>query len=339
MPVCVVYAGLSCVSILIVKTPDDKIQLNFPYSYSDYFSGNFKNKKNFVDALIERFFSENNLNKTDFQFAFCWYPEIPNQSDTSVSSISLNQLIKETTDFSLCIFVNRYGIFTQDYGNMYASLNPDTSNDLAQDVVEEMNLASNSYVFPQIIPNNVFDVIDEDNNVRFINIEPKEKIIITGDRFFGRNTHESPILAFDLIKKPGVFDFRIDTKNMWIMLELISRMNEKMGEILSANTDFAGGTLVNSPGGAECLVSGEEGSDRLLVVKDNSIFVLPLNKGSRAKITVKGSVLNTTQKSIWGGELGLVIDTREKTNLASFKEIYTQKNLKMWEEAICSYQY
>ena len=339
MPICVIYAGLSCVSILAIKSPDDRIQLNFPYSYSDYFSGNFKNKKNFIEALIDRFFQENNLTKTDFQFASCWYPEITDFDDSTALNISLNQLIKETSDFSLCVFVNRYGILTQNFGSLCSALTINTDNELTQDEMEKMNFVSNSYTFPQIIPHNIFDMLEEDNSLRFIDVESKEKEMITGDRFFKRNTNISYILAFDLIKKPGIYEFKIDTGNMWVLLELANRMNEKLGEILSTNTDFMGGTLVNSPGGAECLVSGEEGSDRLLEIKENSIFVLPLKKGSKAKITVKGSALNTTQKSIWGGDFGLVIDTRAKNNPARFKEIYTQKNLKLWEEAICSYPY
>ncbi len=334
MPICVIYAGLSCVSILAVKSPDDKIQLNFPYSYSDYFIGNFKNKKNFIEALIDRFFQENNLNKADFQFGSCWYPEIPGFDDNTALNIPLSQLIKETSNFSLCVFVNRYGILTQNFGSSCSSPTIGTGNDLTQDEIEKINFASNSYTFPQIIPNNIFDILEEDNSLRFTDIEPKEKVIITGDRFLERNTNISYILAFDLIKKPGVYEFKIDTKNMWVLLELINRTNEKLGEILTVGSDFMGGTLVNSPGGAECLVSGEEGSDRLLEIKENSIFVLPLKKGSKAKITVKGSALNTTQKSIWGGDFGLVIDTRPKNNSIHFNEIYTQKNLKMWEESV-----
>ena len=344
MPLCVIYAGLSCVSILAVKSPNDKIQLNFPYSYSDYFTGNFKNKKNFIEALIDRFFQDNNLNKSDFQFASCWYPEIPNLGDNIGLDISLNQLIKEYSDYELCVFVNRYGILTQDFGSSCASFSAANST---QEDIEKINFTFNSYTFPQIIPNNIFDMLEEDNGLRFTDIELKDKMMITGDRFFERGTNISYILSFDIIKKVGVYDFKIDTKNMWVLLELVKRacaverlkMDEKLGDILSSDVNFMGGTLVNSPGGAECLVSGEEGSDRLLEVKENSIFVLPMNKGSKTKITVKGSLLNTTQKTVWGGDFGLVIDTRPKNNLTRFKEIYTQKNLKTWEDAVCLYRF
>lgn len=338
MPICAVYAGLSCVSILAVKSPDDKIQLNFPYSYSDYFSGNFKNKKNFVDALIERFFQENNLTTSDFRFASCWCPEIPNLGEAVGLSISLSQLMQESSDTDLCIFVNRYGVLTQNNGSSCASIdtvsNTDLRADLTQDEIEKINSAANSYIFPQIIPNNIFDTLEEDSSVRFVDIEQKDKVVVTGDRFLGRDTSTSHILSFDLIKKPGVYEFKIDTKNMWVLLGLIHKVDEKLGEVLSAGIDFMEGTLVNSPGGAECLVSGDEGSDRLLEIKDNSIFILPLKKGSKVKITVKGNALNTTQKSVWGGDFGLVIDTRPKNNSIRFNELYTQKNLKMWEESV-----
>lgn len=333
MPICAVYAGLSCVSILAIKSPDDKIQLNFPYSYSGYFT---------IEALIDKFFQDNNLTKSDFQFAFCWYPEVPNLGNSIGLDISLNLLIKEYSGSDSCVFVNRYGVLTQDFAGSCASLNSlniGSPVNLTQEEIDKINFAFNSYIFPQIIPNNIFDTLEEDNSLRFTNIEPGDKMIITGDRFFERGTNISYILAFDLIKKVGVYDFKIDTNNMWILLELVNKMDEKLGAVLSADTNFMGGTLVNSPGGAECLVSGEEGGDRLLEVKENSILVLPLNKGSKTKITVKGSALNTVQKIVWGGDFGLVIDTRPKNNLTRFREIYTQKNLKTWEDAVCLYRY
>lgn len=308
MPILSFYEGYTELSFGVFEDKIDAEVANifrFPYTYSNnLFENSFPRDKFYKDvfSVAGKELNFDLKNCALYNASFLSVPELPFESkkSTSVFSNLSNSVIYVSSQM---IALNKE----------FYSYMPFDAN------IGDMNFRMNLDMYHNIISLDSHDVVLKDALLREIiqrstfNLESGE-FILTGDRFreFAHNPSLTYLLIFDLIKDPGVFFLRLDKDNLYAHSVSIEDSTLSYPYI---------GTLINIAGNVECLYETEVGTSQLFDLKEDNIFMLPLNPGSDAKIMVKSSNQSFEQK-VLGGSLGVVIDTREKTKHTEFKEVY-----------------
>jgi hypothetical protein len=240
-----------------------------------------------------------------------------------------------------------YPVYTSNF-TVVSKSGYSSNIDLSNITTDEVNSLSNLVLYRQVIQTDNFDQFNVDNLVRFLPesiVKPisEEPVIMSGDRFsrsFKRDAN-SLLLILDLIKIPGKYQVILDKNNLLPCLSLAYYYDGRFGNLIKSFKFDDLGTLINSPGGAEIYVSGNDGTSQLLQVESDKIFILPMAAGVVSKATVKRQGASTQEMLLRGGSLGLIVDTRIKNNAKMFTKDYIEDNLKVWhkalEEALCTY--
>lgn len=275
----------------------------FPYTYSkNLFSSSFTKEQFYKDIfnLAAKELGESLDNCEIYTTGVLDHPKVPFKVEKSaciLTSLPENY-----------VYVNNYMIAMK---NVFRSFTPLSFYE------EEDNLFANMNIFKNIVYSDTFDINVKDKLLRAILASTQlnfsgNGVVLTGDRFinFNINTPLSYLLVFDIIRQPGIFYVKLDKRNFLPHMMLLSYEEEF----------FSLGTLVNSPGETECLYETEVGTSQLITLEPDKLFILPLEAKNEARILVKSSSGQIDQKVI-GGELGVVIDTRSKTEGFEFKEV------------------
>ena len=207
------------------------------------------------------------------------------------------------------------------------------------------NYLSNKTLYPSLIPSSPDTFKAEDvltktlaTSVSAVSLAD-QPLLFTGGRFavFEKNPVATYLLALDLLKNPGLYTVKIDTANKLPVISILNyylmgesgpkskkkKKKEKVSflsdDILSLNDEaifddefVSLGTVLNAPGGVECLFEKEAGNSQFVELKSDKLFIFPLEKNASARIVVDGKSVGHIDTSIRGGSLGLVIDTRDK---------------------------
>ena len=136
------------------------------------------------------------------------------------------------------------------------------------------------------------------------------------------NTEIDYILILNLIKKAGIFEVELD-RERYLILQYILKAYDKSAQLMAEGKVEKLGTLINTYGEAECLITSEIGTSQLLDIEKDKVFVLPLNYNERAHLTIKSQKIGTMEKDVTGGKLGLIFDTRvEKVDITSDLKVF-----------------
>ncbi len=189
---------------------------------------------------------------------------------------------------------------------------------------EKQNFFSNQFIYPFVQTNNYTEQFDLDQVVRYMfsqvnyRFDQSRPIYFSGERFLNIDKMKTLgyLLILDLIKDTGFFDVRIDPSNKLPLVLALKRYknSDSQYDLVSTSQLYFKnvGTVLNCTGNVECLFKSDSGTSQVIEVQPDSLFVHPLDAGESANIVVKGTNLNSTERRITGGELGFVIDTREK---------------------------
>lgn len=240
-------------------------------------------------------------------------------------------------------------------GKSWVSFYP-TEKDLTFSQPVFVNYLSNKSLYPQIIPSSpdTFKAVDILTKSLVSTTDPieatEQPLIFTGGRFTSleQNPVETYLLALDLIRSPGIFNVKIDVANKLPVIgilnhHLVSNASEESskkkkeaisflsGDLLSVNSEeifdeefISLGTVLNAPGGVECLFEVEVGNSQFVELKGDRLFVFPLDKNASARIVADGKSVGHIEKNIRGGSVGLVIDTRDKSDVDFLTSTSTQ---------------
>ena len=239
------------------------------------------------------------------------------------------ELFSQATSFST-VFVSGANLFAvnqaiEGFPHFYADSLTTTqgNNKLAVDA-EKQNFFSNQFIYPFVQTNNYTEQFDLDQVVRYMfsqiiyKFDQTKAIYFSGERFLNIEKMKTLgyLLILDLIKDTGFFDVRIDPSNklpLVLALKKYKNSDPQFDLVSTSQLYFKNvGMVLNCSGSVECLFKSDAGTSQVIEVQPDSLFVHPLEAGESASIVVKGSNLKSTERRIQGGELGFVIDTREK---------------------------
>jgi hypothetical protein len=307
MPVLSFYEGYGEMSFGVFNNEldsNDHILFSFPYTYSyNLFSNSFTKEKFYEDVFFLAS-EELGIRIEDYDLytvGVLQNPEVPFEVKKSISL--LDTLVPNTMFVSFFLYGMKDNYFSYFPRNLKQDFNFRANLDLYHNIVysESRDIVLKDSLLRQILSTSDLQV-------------DSEEILFTGDRI--REFHFNPaltyLLMFDLLKDPGSYYIRLDTNNLYAHTQLFEFNNVDHRAI---------GTLINIPSKIECLIETELGAPQLITLDADTLFVVPLDHGESARILIKSSGQNF-EKQVFGGELGIILDTREKTVSTEFKEIY-----------------
>lgn len=339
MPILSVFMGSSSTSFLLYKGEKDFVLYNYPYSYNPNF--NRTSRKQFYLDLFDFVTGELGLNHTECDVLLTDLVD-PSLGDYQIkSSKLLRDVLLSVTDFS-CIFVDSYSLLI---GGECLSASPysGTNSFIRLNEVEQHNYIANSTMYLNSNPQKDFDIFDKDDITRYLadNLEVKSpssnKILFTGDRFANINDFKSLayLLAFDLIKSPGFYTLYLDTGNFLPCAAHIAMYKPEASHLIQDVSTFMLGNLVNAPDGVECLIKSNVGTSQLVVIRNEGIQLYPFEKDTSTTVVIKNATLGSSEKSLKGGELGIILDTRKKQLTKLIPEAETRhKQYRDWQHSI-----
>ncbi len=326
-----IYFGSS--EAVFVHIDENRNVKNWKYPY-------ISTNEAFISDLVKLASKEMKIKIEECDILQTGFPEVPGGF--------LNPKLVMTLDRVASILNNWFSV----YANNFQIVSPNgylSDIEMVRMGYEDINSLSNLVLYRQVIQTDSFDQMSVDHLIRFYppaltTPDSPKPIIFSGDRFstaFKGDT-ASYLFMCDLVKTPGVYEIKMDNNNMLAPLTLAMDYNNGLKDLLLDYPFTNIGTMVNAPGAVECLVETEEGTSQLLDVSSDDLFILPMASGSNTRVLIKNNILGTTERVINGGKLGLIIDTRNKTDKKYFNKGYFEKHLKKWEERIteslCTYQ-
>lgn len=276
----------------------------YPYTYSSNLFSNSFSKDQFYEDVFGLASRVLDFDMTKVELTTCGVLKSPVVAYEAHTNGSVLTKISENQ-----IYVNHNLISLENNINFYVPVNF---------FENESDFMANLNIYLSLVLTETHDVTEQDTLLRAIlnsatiNIKSGD-ILLTGEYFTTLSLHKSLSYLFilDLLSTPGLFRVKIDSQNAY--------PHTHMGTLTDIVTNKMG-TLINSPGRTECLYKTDLGTSQLIDLKPEKLFILPLDENSEGTILVKTSKTQFEEK-IYGGGLGVVIDTRDKSNLVKQTKI------------------
>lgn len=315
MSILSIYIGDTEISFVASRNNSDVIDesnfFKFPYVYAQSLQGSSYSEEKFFKDLINLATKSLGIKLDDCKLRVVTNSEItPLALDVSEYFVFYNK-----------IPANHY--YVTPLRLSYAQTTTSVAN---MEPIEDKNMNANREIFnfqdyQDVIKNNQ---TDQNINYMFYQAQAMFKqgvVNFFGDRMSYINIapHLTSLLIINSISQVGKYVLRIDEHNIFPHFLHSQEMGYSFTNL---------GTLLNSPGYTEVLVKTSLGTSQLLEILPQKLFILPLKSGDKADILVKSN--NATQESVVsGGDVGLIIDTRDKSLPLKF----TNEDLQVVERA------
>jgi len=321
MPILCLYVGLSETSFLLVNSTEDVTYYSIPYSYT----------KNSFNSDFNQFYKDITkklrIPTEDAELLVTGFLEPP-KFDAKMS-LSLPEILDQNHIFTNYFSVIHKGeVYSQfDLNNLNLKEKVDRNSD-----PQNINFYSNLSVSPFIKASEGAETSLLDALIRDISpdiLKSINNVVICGDRF-NLNRFLWPqdyILAFDLIKSVGFFNFKIDYKNCTPLIQLLKRYAFDTYHAVEID-GFVSGSILKSPGKTECLLNYEAEKPKIVEVEEGSIFIVPIEQNEDIHVVVKSEGMNSFEFEVSESDIGLVIDTRDS------RKAYGLTVSKEWEDSV-----
>lgn len=323
MPILCLYAGLSETSFLLVNSAEDVRYYSVPYSYT----------RNLYNSDFNQFYKD--ITKSlkipidNVDLLVTGFLEPPKFDANIKLSLTLCEIIDQNQIFANFFSVIYNGeIYSQfDLNSLSLKEKVDRNSD-----PQNINFYSNLNEFPFIKASEGEEVKLFDGFIRGLSpdiLKSTNNLIICGDRF-NLNRFLWPqdyILAFDLIKSTGFFNFKIDYKNCTPLIRLLMKYSFDTYHSIELDS-FVSGSILKSPGKTECLLNYETEKPKIIEVDGDSIFIVPIDQNGDINVVVKNEFMNSFEFEVPESDIGLVIDTRDN------QKAYGTAKTKEWEDSI-----
>jgi hypothetical protein len=293
---------------------------NFPYAYSPEIFSNFCSQDQFYKSLFDTILKERKTKLSQYEVITTGFLQPPKLPFDVKYSANLTDLLSKVKGY-YPILVSNFSVATKsDVTSLIPFINDATSPEfkIADD---QADYYANLSIYPQLVPMDMAAQIDLDQAL--LKSVPQEMlsklgtdpIVLTGSRFLPYQPNREPNYVFmlNLIKKPGFYQFYLDKNNALILLQLLKTFKKAQTKATYAFDNYieSAGTFVSTTCDSECMLTTDVGTSQFFEVTKNNIYILPLDKDSKATLSIKSHDLGSVEKQVKGGAVGLVIDSRE----------------------------
>jgi hypothetical protein len=337
MPVLTAYIGFSSVSYLFYKSSSDYVFGTYPYVYSSELYGNYSDEKKFYKELFAYICKENGVKFSECDFVVGAFVKLPEFDFDIKKKFLLDEILNGITSKHYPLVINSYSIISSDKYLSYLPYGGSECNDNTTKMgPEELAYYYNLAIYHNVVPFEINNLVDHDRNI--VDKLCNNKLEYTGEKpvtFMGSrfsppnglfNREIDYILMINLIRNPGIYEIELD-RDRYLILKYMLNNYVVNSELLAEGKVEKVGTLINTYGSVECMITSEIGTSQLLDIEQDRVFIVPLNYNEKAHITIKNNNIGILEKDVTGGKIGVIFDTRiEKYDITS--------NLKVFNESV-----
>jgi|GEM_PF-6420260 len=326
MPVLSLKYGTSNVNAVCLSD-DGKVSKYFlGYGYAKDLYAHFYSEHDFYSDLVEHIITKLELPKGNLPIIAAGFPTVPAIGRNYVSSATLDQLLSSVENYEVVCFANG-AVFTQNNHLSYYDSEKIRFGNMETNYL--LNLAVYTNAFPtrpsdyNLVLASIWGMLNNNRkgtNKLILNSKP---ILFFGDilnkALINPEFEKIAYLYFlSMVVNPGIYTIKVDNENLVPHFLHLRKFNIDLSSYYDEFEPEMLCTLVNSPGETSCLVSTEMGTSQLMDIKPGRIFFVPVDKNASARLVIKSQELGSIEKTVQGGKLGVVIDTRAKNDIASY---------------------
>lgn len=313
MPTLVVQIGLRSTTLTYFSSLDKTKTIYLNFAYSPHINRTSFEEGEYYEALVKQICSQNkiSLEKTEVVLV-CTDHHITSKykclgldeimainSDTDMlyidgNLVSINGQIHNSADVHfLNFFSNKNEKLNKDLYSITFS-NEDLLNEIHDNYLKKVLFTKELTLSPLNLYKNV---------------------VLTGPRFFRRpNLSPADIrLILDVCNWDEVITLQMDSDNSLAANLVLKTKDVSAFEQKSETNPYRSlGSLINTNGEAEVLVSSDEGTNQLFDLAVNELFLVPLDASERVRVKVKPKGQLMKEYVLSGGSYGLIFDSRLK---------------------------
>ncbi len=310
MPILSVCRTPSRLSFFSFTSPTDFEWFKYPYAHVAGLFG--ENAGEFIRAVVRK---QIGIELSSAEVLLTGFSDMPIVDFEVKIAQTLWDALSGITKFNVFYLDTFFAAYTGGFISVFPS-----AIDSSVHQTETSNFFGNLAVYPFVTAAKPADLHSINTYLKSVlpddgyGFDKTKPIVFTGDKFAKtQNLADRYLLIIDTTKQEGIFDLYYDVDERLPPLGLFSLYNaEAYARVFESLEMQRLGTLVSARGGVECLVENPVGSRQIFDVKDNDMFVLPLPPDMESRVVVKAASLGTVEKVIRGGELGFIVDTRDK---------------------------
>ncbi len=326
MPILSLKYGISNVQAVYLSDEGKISDFFLGYSYSKDLYSHFYSEQDFYSDIVEHIISKLKIPKTDLQVIATGFPSVPAIGREYSHAVTLDELLKQIDNYEIVCLANGT-IFTQnDHISYYDTSKIDFG---AMETNYLLNLSVYTNAFPtrpsdyNLVLSNIWKMLNshrKDTKKLILNSKP---IIFFGDvlnKDLMKDEYKNIAYLYfiSMIVNPGIYSLKMDYSNLVPHYLHLKKYDTGLGKHYDELEPEVLGTLINSPGETSCLVSTELGTSQLMDIKSGRIFFVPLDKNASARVVIKSTELGSIEKTVQGGSLGVIIDTRAKHDIETY---------------------
>lgn len=321
MPVITAYIGTSNLCILLYKNKSDYEFFYSPYIYLPNLFSNYTTEEEFYTTIIKLFCKKSGVDFAKCDIYISGFVAVPEFKDPKFKRVSFVKLFDNMPNI-YPVLVNDFAFATKFF--MVAS----TSFGFLKNVTDDSTFSVNKSVYPNLRPldlssqlnldKEVLDAVSKDKSIKW---DPNTPVVFMGSRFYAEEERDLDYLyMFSLIHTPGIYDIYLDRTHTLLLFNMLNTVTEKEKLSLDLENIEHVGTLVTGKGSVECLISSDEGTPQVIDIDKNTMKRHPLDELTEYRLVIKNHSIGTMERTVFGGKLGIVVDTRDD-KVESFKNI------------------
>lgn len=322
MPIITAYIGTSNLCVLLYKSKTDYEFFYSPYIYLPELFSNYTTEEEFYTTILKLFCKKNGVDFDKCDIYVSGFVSVPEFKNTKVKRVSFVKLFDNMPSL-YPVLVNDFAFATKFF--MVAS----ASYGFLKNVTDESTTFSvNKCVYPNLkaldlssqlaLDREVLQSVSRDKSIKW---DPGTPIVFMGSRFYADEERDLDYLYMtSLINTPGVYDIYLDRTHTLLLFNMLNTVTDKEKISLDLNTIEHVGTLITGTGDVECLVASENGESKVHDIDKNTINRIPLEELSEYRLVIQNHSIGTVEKNIFGGKLGIIVDTR-LDKIEAFKNI------------------
>jgi len=311
MPTITAYIETSHFCLLLYKNKTEYDFFYSPYVYLPEVFSNYTNEEEFYTTIMELFCRKNGVDFTKCDIYVSGFVSVPEFKNNNIKRVEFTTLFDNMPNF-YPVIVNDFAFVTKFF------MVSETSFGFLKSNSGDTTFRVNKCIYPHLKAIDLSSQLSLDREVLFgviankLKWDPNTPVIFMGSRFYGED--ERPldyIYMFSLINTPGVYDIYLDRTHSFLLFNMLNTVMEADKIPLDLESIEHVGTLITGLGQVECLVTSENNSPFVFDVEKNTLRRTPLSDDTEYRLVVKNKDIGVVEKTVFGGRLGVIVDTRE----------------------------
>ena len=324
MPVLSLNFGVASVKGVYADAKGNLSDYTVPYSYSKNLYAHFYSEEDFYADIAGHIMKQLKVPKTDLQIVATGFPMVPPIGVPYASTALVNELASEFEGYETVCLGDCTVITNETFASFYTLDNSQlgkAERDYLLNIATYRSIQPTSLSEYNLMFSNIWNMLRTSGETKLSDPASGKELLFHGE-LFDDMTPEKQKLAFlyiiSLVVEPGIKVINVDMGNLLPHIVHIHKQEPSLVKMPESLQILRLGTLVNSPGNTAVLLETDLGTSQLLEIEAGKMVFVPLDMETNARMVLKNHNHGDVEHTVTGGELGLIIDTRNKNDLSGY---------------------